>query len=81
MFRVDETAWEELRRANNNYYIDIKVFNKKWQSCTTQKSRLGCTKIPISNRNPSKHPSIGFWKSAAEAATCKYDTGPKVAKP
>ena len=27
MFRVDETAATELRRANNNYYIDVKVFN------------------------------------------------------
>ena len=26
----------------------------------------------ISNQNPSKHPIIGFWRSAAEAAACKY---------
>ena len=29
----------------------------------------------ISNRNPLKHQIIGFWKSAAEAAACKF-SGP-----
>ena len=34
----------------------------------------GCTEPPNSNSNPnpSIHQIIGFWRSAAEAAACKY---------
>ena len=74
--KLRQLLWRNTRKSLNSYVFFPRKSWFSWknsprQGCSTQKPGLGMHQTHISNRNPSKHQIIGFWRSAAEAATCK----------